>query len=887
MVQLKRISGIDDIPTLEVFTPSEFLLLDQWTARPNVQAPIGVVAPQEPTTAPLAVIVPSVPGTISEVQLSGYNYGTTRIYGSNIATAWKYATGTGVTVAVVDDGFDPATTATYANFSTALSRSFAGGAATAIGEPTGGFHGTTTTGMIGASGANGTPMGIAPNATIVGVKVSFGSGTTASFAQAEQYAASVAGVVNNSWGYTGYGSGQPTNSSFASWYASVQWAVQNGRAGLGDVLVFSAGNDRTNANDLAVQPITADYRVIAVGATDVNGTVAYYSTRGAGLLVSAIGNNVAVPLTGGSGAGTQSGTSYSAPTVSAIAALMLSVNPALGWRDVQEILAASAYAPAPSASGFVTNGAKTWNGGGMHFSNDLGFGVVDANVAVNLARAWTLQSTSKNMMSASATKSTAFNVGINATASSTLTLGTNLRIEHVQVSITDTYLPVAYSRIVLIAPNGTQSVLLNQTGLVNGRDLTGGLDVSGDLITSNAFWGMTSAGNWTLQVQDINGKAVGTVKSWTLSVYGDAANVVQPLIYTPEFAALAAANAARTMVTPNGATTIDLIAMPFATTINLNGGAGMIDGVAVTVGTGLRNAHANGSTGTVTLTGLTSGGSTLTGGDGVSVLKGSGADKIFGGLGSSTISTGKGASQVTLSSVAASTATIASGGGDTIWAGLATATITATGTVGDTVYAQGSKLTFINGSGSSVVYAGTGTVLIESGIGGGTYYAGTGGNSRLTAGTGLATFYGQTNGDVLTAGGNANHVLIAGGGSEQLLGGTATGIITLMGGTGTTTMVAGAGKTTFVLGTGSDIVTIGGKSDVIQVQSAKIGGIDTISGFRVGIDSFQLVGFGANTVSTALATQASDGKGGTWLTLSTNYRVDLLGIGKVTSNFFA
>ena len=41
----------------------------------------------------------------------------------------------------------------------------------------------------------------------------------------------------------------------------------------------------------------------------------------------------------------------------------------------------------------------------MHFSEDLGFGVVDANVAVNLARAWTEHSTSANQ--ASTTRQTA------------------------------------------------------------------------------------------------------------------------------------------------------------------------------------------------------------------------------------------------------------------------------------------------------------------------------------------------------------------------------------------------------------------------------------------------------------------------------------------------
>jgi hypothetical protein len=102
-------------------------------------------------------------------------------------------------------------------------------------------------------------------------------------------------------------------------------------------------------------------------------------------------------------------------------------------------------------------------------------------------------------------------------------------------------------------------------------DLTGGLDVPGFTITSNAFWGEFAAGTWTLQIQDIKGKTIGTIKNWSLTFIGNNAATVQaPLVYTPEFAALA--TAAREVVKPGTSTTIDLIALPGATTINLNGG---------------------------------------------------------------------------------------------------------------------------------------------------------------------------------------------------------------------------------------------------------------------------------------------------------------------------
>jgi subtilisin-like proprotein convertase family protein len=496
--------------------------------------------PARAVAVPMAVraVIPSLPAGITAPQFDSYGYAKGVVYGSNVTRAWQYSSGGGVAVALVDDGFDPATTATFGNFSTALSRSFAGTTSTA--EPAGDFHGTTTSGMIGATGVAKAPEGLAPNATIVAVKVAFATATIGVLAQAEAYAAAVSSVVNNSWGYGGYGAGEPGAGGFAVWYAAIAGAVATGRGGLGDIITFAAGNGRSGANNLAVQPMVADYRVIAVAATDADGLVASYSTPGSALLTSAIGDNVAVASIGGSGSSIDSGTSYSAPTVAAIAAMMLSVNPRLGWRDVQEILADASYVPAPSASGFSRNGAMDWNGGGMHFSNDLGFGVVDANVAVNLARAWTEQSTSANLDVVTVTHGGAVTVGRNGTVSSTAADTVALRIQHVEVTINDSYLPVAWSRIVLIAPDGTQSVLVNQTGLASGADLTGGLDVSGSVITSNAFWGDAAAGTWTLQVQDSGGKSVGTISNWSLTFIGDNAATVQaPLVYTPEFSSIA------------------------------------------------------------------------------------------------------------------------------------------------------------------------------------------------------------------------------------------------------------------------------------------------------------------------------------------------------------
>jgi len=834
------------------------------------------------------IVHPADPAGLTEYQLDSYTYAATNVYGSNVVSAWQYATGLHTSVALIDDGFDPATTQLYGNFSTTLSRNFGSGSPSNLAEPSGGYHGTTTSGMIGDSGANGLPVGIAPNAQIIGVRVTFGNVPFGTFVAALQYASGVAQVINNSWAFGGYAVGEPNDLSFAAWYGALASAVTYGRAGLGDIVVFAGGNDRADANTVALQPINANPEVIAVAASDADGLVASYSNPGPGLLVAAIGDNDAVPLPGGSSYGFGSGTSYAAPTVSGIVSLMLSVNPTLGWRDVQEILADAAYAPLPSAGGFTTNGATTWNGGGMHYSEDLGFGVIDANVAMNLARAWTEQSTSANLVTPTVAQRHSVTVAGSATALSTLAVTQDVRIQHVQVTITDTNLLAADTRLVLISPDGTQSVLIDDAGLVNGTDLTGGLDLTGTAITDNAVWGEDSTGTWTLEVQNTGG-STAVLENWSLTFWGDNAATVQtPLIYTPEFASLAAADEARTMVSPGTSTTIDLIALPGTTLINLNASSGTIDGVAVTLEPGLLNANADGSTGSVTLVGLATGGSELTGGDGVTTITGYGNDTINGGLGSTTISTGAGGSVVTLSTLATSTMQdiVTSGGGDTIWAGYGTVMVIDSSTRGDMVFGQSAALTFINGSGASVLYAGCGTVLIQAGVGGGVFYAGTGGNSLLTAGSGKVVFYGGASGDVLTAAGAANDTLIAGAGSESLLGGTATGNLVMLGGSGNDIMTAGAGHTDFTVGTGNDTITDRGLGDVITMIKGHAGGLDLVNNFRVGTDELALIGYSASSATNAINAQMSDGRGGTVLFLADGTRIDLVGITHATGAVF-
>lgn len=217
-------------------------------------------------------------------------------------------------------------------------------------------------------------------------------------------------VANNSWTFlVRFGSNFTT-------YPDSRLAIEEGAAwgrnGLGTAMVFGAGNNRAQGDNSNYQSIANNRFSIAVGAINAGadlGTLVIgldpFSNPGSNLLVSAPGSNIASTsnlLTNSRGSTfgddheVSQGTSFAAPIVSGIIALMLEANPNLGYRDIQKILAYSAAMVDATGSDWSTNGAFNWNGGGLHVSHDYGFGQVDALAAVRLAETWTAQQTYYN-----------------------------------------------------------------------------------------------------------------------------------------------------------------------------------------------------------------------------------------------------------------------------------------------------------------------------------------------------------------------------------------------------------------------------------------------------------------------------------------------------------
>lgn len=320
---------------------------------------------------------------------------------------------------------------------------------------------------------------------------------------------------------------------------AIEMGIAEGRNGLGMIYVFASGNSYTYGDDTNMKGFTnTRYTVsfqlslrliesqnscilthyvgfhdiqISVGSVGKDGLHASYSTDGAGLLVSAPGGDhedvtthVAAEINSGSGctdAGV--GTSFSCPLVSGVVALMLQARPPLTWRDVQGILATTSRIIAPADS--ERDPTRVRNAAGLEHSHKYGFGVVDAEAAVQAAETWSLYGPE---LSHSVTYDTSFLVPTDGTPVSIplqvagLSNGLN-SIEAISIELRMEHFSRGDLQITLTNPTGTVESILHPgerpENLV--QDITDEDDVWELLTVRN--YGEAPEGEWTLTFQDL------------------------------------------------------------------------------------------------------------------------------------------------------------------------------------------------------------------------------------------------------------------------------------------------------------------------------------------------------------------------------------------------
>lgn len=249
------------------------------------------------------------------------------------------------------------------------------------------YHGTHVAGTVAAASNNALGVaGVAWRARIMPLRVLDGDGAGTLF-DVEQAVLYAAGQPNDS-GFVPARPADVINLSLgapAHLVPETSDAFRRARAA-GVIVVASAGN---NGGSWPSLPAAFD-GVVAVGATDLNGQRAFYSSFGIALDLVAPGGDASVDLDqdgapdgvlSTSGEATSDGvrygykrlegTSMAAPHVAGVAALMKSVNPDLTPALFDALLA---------------HGALTQDAGAPGRDDEYGHGLVDAAKAVQAAR---------------------------------------------------------------------------------------------------------------------------------------------------------------------------------------------------------------------------------------------------------------------------------------------------------------------------------------------------------------------------------------------------------------------------------------------------------------------------------------------------------------------
>ncbi|MES2596905.1 MAG: S8 family serine peptidase [Verrucomicrobiota bacterium] len=495
---------------------------------------------------------------------------------AQVPQVWDQHQGDGIHVAIVDTGIERAHPDLQANVEALGHWNWFGqndnpepGAA----EPDG-YHGTAVAGIVAAAGNNLLGgIGVAPRARLIGFRLLGGPGGSdlddAEIAMSVTFGNDHIQVKNNSWGWvTGPAELVPPEPLFTQ---AMETSSKLAREGKGIISVWSSGNGRTASLEQGNKGgLANDIHAIAVGALTNTGKLAIYSETGAHLTcVGPSGGGslhmVSSDLSGLAGSNPNptipdiedynytytrnlQGTSFSAPVVSGVCALMLQANPNLSWRDVKEILLRSSLKIEPYSAAWVT---RTGGIAGnellppIKHHHNYGGGLVQAKAAVDMALAWVplgpevkvsktiipgvplsydgkppISTPQRAKMSTIVTppkKPKRRTVVANVDMSTIQPM----RVENVSVTLDITHSYRGDLGVILRSPSGVTSTLISPSPW----DL--GANYPNINLTSMRHWGEPAQGIWKLEITDYQIEGNGTFDLATLKITGTAAPAAQ------------------------------------------------------------------------------------------------------------------------------------------------------------------------------------------------------------------------------------------------------------------------------------------------------------------------------------------------------------------------
>ena len=446
----------------------------------------------------------------------------------NVDTVWPDYKGEGITVAVVDDGMHHQHEDLHENVDASKNHDYTGGGD--IYDPVE-THGTAVAGIIAARDNSTGMRGVAPQAIIYGYNYLVGQ-SNANEANAMSRNAATTAISNNSWGPGDYGGPEPATEM---WETAVRNGVNRGYGGKGVFYAWAAGNGAEEGDYSTLDEYNNYYAVTSVCAVNYDDKRTSYSEAGANLWVCAPSSDrvqkmpgIATTDNGNRYRDDFGGTSAATPIVAGVAALIRDANEDLTWRDVKLILAASARKNDASNSGWEEGAAKYGANGTYQFNHEYGFGVVDAQAAVNLAQNWTNVPTLREISARSGNirlsipDATSTDVGATVTSSVTLDAHVDF-IEYIQVDAHFNHDSFRDLDVVLVSPSGAESTLTPQFDTEGTGLRVPVFNVTDEFRFGSAkHLGEDAAGEWTLRITDHYSEDTGTLKSWKLTAYGHA-----------------------------------------------------------------------------------------------------------------------------------------------------------------------------------------------------------------------------------------------------------------------------------------------------------------------------------------------------------------------------
>lgn len=449
----------------------------------------------------------------------------------DVQAAWQHSRGENVVIGFVADGLQDNHPDLQAQFLPGLSHNFVHNNSETWAMDS---HDTAVAGIAVASGDNDLGVsGVSPEAQFATLRIDTSNqGAQQVIANALSHQRDQIDIYSNSWGP--WDSGKSLEGPSDLVLNALKDGVTHGRNGLGSIYVWAGGNGLAVNDNVNYDGYASSRYTIAVSGVDHHGQQGHYSEPGAAIFVASFGGGntsgiATTDLFHGNGevwdgyTPAMGMTSASTAVASGVVALMLGANPNLSWRDVQHILANTAYQNDAQDSDWIVNG------GGHHINHKYGFGLIDAGAAVAAATQW--QSVASEVAVTSGEQSIQRIIPDNSATgiSAQVTIDSDIQVEWAEVKFEASHSYRGDLEVALFSPDGTQSILAE-------RHDDGNADYDRWLFSSMRHWGESAQGDWTLRVSDRSAGDVGTWESWQLNLYGtsDSGENPQPPVDPPD-----------------------------------------------------------------------------------------------------------------------------------------------------------------------------------------------------------------------------------------------------------------------------------------------------------------------------------------------------------------